>query len=238
MIRTKCKLKQMQSLIGSLNFACRAIVPGRPFCRRLINATCGLTKPHHHLRVTADMKKDLQLWLQFFKDFNGIAVFHDRFWVSDDDIELFTDNAGGSVLGFGAYFSGRLVRGSWPTAWVDQGITADITVLELFPLLVALHVWGEQLRNRKILFRVDNIAVVHIVNHMTSKSDRVMTILRAFTLQCLQLNVVVKAQHVSARLNQICDAISRFQLQRFHKLAPGAEHSPTPIPSHLWNIFE
>ena len=26
-------LKEMQSLLGSLNFVCRAIVPGRPFCR-------------------------------------------------------------------------------------------------------------------------------------------------------------------------------------------------------------
>ena len=43
----KCTLKQMQSLTGSLNFVCRAITPGRPFCRRLINATCGLTKQHH-----------------------------------------------------------------------------------------------------------------------------------------------------------------------------------------------
>ena len=32
LLREKCKLKQKQSLIGSLNFACRAIVPGRPFC--------------------------------------------------------------------------------------------------------------------------------------------------------------------------------------------------------------
>jgi len=50
-------LRQMQSLIGKLNFACRAIRPGRAFCRRLIDATMGLTKPHHLLRVTAGMKK-------------------------------------------------------------------------------------------------------------------------------------------------------------------------------------
>lgn len=235
--RKKCKLKQMQSLIGSLNFACRAIVPGRPFCRRLINATCGLTKQHHHLRITAEMKKDLELWLQFFRDFNGISVFHDRFWVSNDDIQLFTDSAGGSDLGFGAYFAGKWTQGSWPLAWVETGITADITVLELFPLLVSLHAWGDLLRNKKIVFRVDNYAVVHIVNSMTSKSDRVMTILRAFTLQCLQLNVVVKAQHVSGRSNGICDALSRFQLQRFRELAPDADQSPTPVPNHLWKIF-
>lgn len=235
--RKKCKLKQLQSLIGSLNFACRAVVPGRPFCRRLINATCGLTKQHHHLRITADMKKDLELWIQFFKNFNGISVFHDRFWVSNEDLQLYTDSAGGSDLGFGAYFAGKWAQGSWPRAWIEGGITSDITVLELFPLLVSLHIWGDKLRNKKIVFRVDNMAVVHIVNHMTSKSDRVMTILRAFTLLCLRLNVVAKAQHVDGFRNNICDALSRFQLQRFRKLAPDADLSPTPVPDHLWNIF-
>ena len=47
--KEKQSLKKMQSLIGSLNFCCRAIIPGRPFCRQLINSVCGLTKPHHHL---------------------------------------------------------------------------------------------------------------------------------------------------------------------------------------------
>ena len=66
--RAKCTLKQMQPLIGSLNSACRAITPGRPFCRRLINSTCGLTKQHHHLRITADMKKDFDIWLISFSE--------------------------------------------------------------------------------------------------------------------------------------------------------------------------
>lgn len=235
--RQKCTLKQMQSLIGSLNFACRAVTPGRPFCRRLINAICGLTKQHHHLRITAGMKKDLTLWLQFFKNFNGVSVFHERFWVSNEDIQLFTDSAGGSDLGFGAYFAGKWSCGAWPQSWVSQGIIEDITVLELFPLLVSLSIWGEELRNKKILFRVDNLAVVHIVNSMTSKSDRVMTILRAFTLQCLHLNIAVRAQHVSSSSNQVADSLSRFQFQKFRSLVPDAEPLPTPVPNHLWNIF-
>ena len=97
---------------------------------------------------------------------------------------------------------------------------------------------GGDHRNKKIIFHVDNLAVVHIVNAMTSKSDRVMTILRAFTLQCLRLNVVVRAKHVGGHSNKICDALSRFQLQRFClNLAPDADPLPTPVPSHLWNIF-
>ena len=160
-----------------------------------------MTKPYHQLCINLDMKEDLKLWLQFFEDFNGFSVFHERFWVSNEDIQLFTDSAGGSNLWFGAYFAGKWAYAPWPQSWVDQSIIDDITVLEMFPLLVSLHIWGEDLRNKKIVFRCDNLASVHIVNSMTSKNDRVMTILRAITLLCLRLNVVVKAQHVSVLIS-------------------------------------
>ena len=233
----KVTLKAMQSLIGVLNFACRAIVPGRPFCRRLINSICGLTKPYHHLRITSCMRQDLLMWLSFFQEFNGISVFHDRFWVSNEDVQLFTDSAAGQGMGFGIYFAGKWAYAQWPMSWFDLGITDDITILELFPLLVAFTIWGEELRNKKICFRCDNEAVVQIVNTMTSKSVRVMVLLRAFTLLCLKLNVVVRSSHVSGVSNVLADSLSRLQIARFHRLAAEAEPMPEPIPDHLWKIF-
>lgn len=37
-------LSEVQSLIGSLNFVCKAVAPGRAFLRRLIGLTIGVTK--------------------------------------------------------------------------------------------------------------------------------------------------------------------------------------------------
>ena len=175
--------------------------------------------------------------MQFFREFNGVSVFQDRLWIANEDIQLFNDSAGSSNLGFGAYFGIKWTYGAWPESLIVKGITEDITVLELFPLLVALQIWGDDLRNKKILFRVDNLAVVHIVNSMTSKSDNVMTILRAFTLRCLQLNIAVKAQHLSGCSNTAADALSRFQFQKFRELVPGADPCPTPVPDQLYHLF-
>ena len=234
--RKKITLKAMQSLIGSLNFACRAIAPGRPFCRRLINAICGLKKPHHRLRVSKPIKQDLIMWIQFFQGFNGISVFHDRFWMSNDDVELYTDSAGGVGLGFGSYFKGRWACAPWPQSWHETGITKDITVLELFPIVVALEIWGEDLVNKKIKFFCDNMSVVHIINKMSSKSEVVMRLVRYLTLLCLKFNIVVKATHIQGVKNQICDASSRLQLKKFKLLAPNAEQNPCKVPSHLWEV--
>lgn len=236
--REKVTLREMQSLIGVLNFACRAVVPGRPFCRRLINAICGLKKPFHHLRLNKGIRQDLCMWKQFFKNFNGIAVFHDRFWVSNDHVQLFTDSAAGEGLGFGIYFAGEWACAPWPHNWFAAGHTADITVLELFPILVALYIWGERLRNKKICFRSDNLAVCHILNSMTSRSDRVMVLVRNITLKCLEMNIAIRGQHISGISNSLCDSLSRFDQGKFRQLAPEAAEEPAAIPDHLWRIFD
>lgn len=43
--KIKLHVRDLQSLIGLLNFACYVVVPGRAFLRRLINLTIGVSKP-------------------------------------------------------------------------------------------------------------------------------------------------------------------------------------------------
>lgn len=44
--RSVC-LKELQSLIGLLNFTCLVVVPGRAFLRRMIDLTKGVRRPHN-----------------------------------------------------------------------------------------------------------------------------------------------------------------------------------------------
>ena len=54
--RKKVSLKETQSLIGLLNFACSVVVPGRAFLRRLIDLTKGVKLPHYRIRLTKSVK--------------------------------------------------------------------------------------------------------------------------------------------------------------------------------------
>ena len=45
-----CTLKELQFPIGTLNFACKDIPPGRPFLQRMIELTRKVSKPHHHIK--------------------------------------------------------------------------------------------------------------------------------------------------------------------------------------------
>ena len=73
--RKKVTLKEVQSLTGLLNFACSVVVPGRAFLRRLIDLTIGIRFPYHFIRLTKEVKLDLQLWQSFLTNFNGRTFF-------------------------------------------------------------------------------------------------------------------------------------------------------------------
>ena len=149
---------------------------------------------------------------------------------------MYTDSAGGSKGGYGMYFAGHWAQGTWPNSWVDTGITRDMTLLELFPVAAALMTWDTHFINKKVLFHVDNQAVVQIINMKTSRSDKVMNLVRHMVLMNLKNNTIVRAVYIPSKLNNIADCLSRSQWGKFRKLAPAADQWPTKIPGQIWNI--
>jgi hypothetical protein len=144
--RRKVTLKELQSLLGLLNFTCSVIVPGRAFLRRMIDLTKGVRRAHHHIKLNKDARSDMDVWLRFLSEFNGKAFFRDDIWENNSHLTLFTDAAGSK--GYGAIFGYKWLYGAWPVNWQSL----NITILELFPIVVALQVWGNLMANRCVLF--------------------------------------------------------------------------------------
>ena len=128
------------------------------------------------------MREDIIVWLTFLSEYNEITVIIDNAWASNETLELFIDSAGGQNRGFGIYFQRKWTQKCWPKEWEEMGILKDITFLELFPVVVALYIWGYQLKNKKIIFNIDNQSVVHIINQKSSKYVRVMSLVRHLVL--------------------------------------------------------
>ena len=105
-------LHQLHLVIGLLTFASRVISPGRAFIRRLINLTVGISRPNHHIRLTAESRADLAAWHCFISSFNGVTMLINSTWVSSDSIKLYTDAA--STQGFAAVFGSRWFNGTFP----------------------------------------------------------------------------------------------------------------------------
>ena len=57
-----CILMELQSLIGTLNFACRVFTHGRPFLQHMFELTCKVAKAYHHIKLSKGFFKDLTMW--------------------------------------------------------------------------------------------------------------------------------------------------------------------------------
>ena len=212
--RKSVSLKELQSLIGVLNFACCVVVPGRAFLRRLINLTKGIWKPHHHFRLTKDTKNDINVWDDFLRSYNSKSFFLSSQWKTSKSLNLFTDAEGS--LGYVAIFGNHWFFGEWPDRWKQF----NITVLEFFPIVLAVEIWGSIMHERCIVFFSDNQAVVEIINRQTSKDRSVMALLRHFILCTVKYNILFHAKHIAGSLNRESDTLSRLQVEKFRSLAP------------------
>jgi hypothetical protein len=143
-------------------------------------------------------------------------------------MELFTDSAGNVNLGCGAYCT---------ESWAGDKIMRDITLLELVPIILTLFTWESDFTHKTILFRVDNMALVTIINKRTFKSKSVMKLLRPLVPYTLRNNMQFKAEHIEGSIYMIADALSRFQMRRFRKVASNADQHPAETPTEFLNII-
>ncbi|KAM9326863.1 LOW QUALITY PROTEIN: uncharacterized protein PAF06_003101 [Gastrophryne carolinensis] len=229
----KVTLRQLQSVLGKLNFACKVLPMGRVFSRRLSLPTAGVKEAHHFIRLTGGLKEDLRMWVSFLSSFNGLVYWLDPVR-ENREVGLFTDAAGST--GFGAYFAGRWCAAPWPERVRSSSDIRNLALLELFPVVVALALWGEDLQNKSVLFHSDNMAVVSAINAQTASSP-VVKLLRQLVLSCLQYNILFRAVHVPGVANGIADALSRFQMDRFRELAPEACTEGEECPDWVWRLI-
>lgn len=228
--KKKVSLRDLQSLIGLLNFATQVVVPGRTFLRRLIDLTIGVKKPFYMIRLNNDARADLAAWYEFMNDFNGKSLFLSDDWVSSDTISLYSDAA--STKGFAAVFGSKWFAQSWPS---DMD-TLHINVMELFPIVLAVEIWGVKMANHKLLILTDNTCTKDVVNKMSSKCSLTMRLLRRLVLAGLKYNIVLRAKHISGKSNLVADKLSRFEFQNARRWAPWLDYQSSPIPVNLLRV--
>jgi len=140
------------------------IKPGHAFLSRLIDLTIGIKSPVRKIRLNQEVKKDLALWLEFLQKFNGKSFFFDCNWLSSNKLNLYTDASGAYV--FGTVFGSHWCYGKWPA----NRSYRNKTVLEFYPIVLSLHLWGNSMANKHMLFFTDNNALVHVINKINTFS--------------------------------------------------------------------
>ena len=232
MKKTKCQLKELQVLLGLLNFACSVIAPGRAFLQSLYSLTVGLKKKNHFKRLTLQAKADLNVFLRFLEKYNGISFYRNQMFLSPNTKHIYSDAA--KSLGYGAYLDTAWFSKAWPSnKWKEE----NITFLELVPIVVSLSIWGESLTNCVVICHTDNDALHFVINKQYSKEPIVKDWIRKLVSLSLKHNILIKAQHIPAENNYLADHLSRLEVLSFlEKYELKYNHPANTYPSVTTDI--
>ena len=94
------------------------------------------------------MRLDLQWWDELLPRWNGTASFLETDWTRADTMRIYTDAS--ATQGLGCFFNGAWFNSRWPS-WVGH-VNPPIEYLKMTPILLALVIWAERLKGKKLIF--------------------------------------------------------------------------------------
>ena len=222
--RKTCTRRELESLIGTLQHACKVIPAGRAFLRRAISLLSVTKQQHHHIRLNSDFRSDMAWWRAFAPHWNGASLL---IRPGCRQIKVTSDASG--RWGCGASY-----RSSWfQLEWDDRSRHFSIAIKELIPIIIAAVIWGEEWSGGRVQACCDNSAVVAIMNSRYSRENHMMRMLRCLFFVETRYQFRISAAHIPGIHNNLADDLSRNRVGAVKEKA-GMELYPSPIhPSIL-----
>ena len=217
--RRSCTRREMESLLGHLSHAATVVRPGRLFLRQLFALLPTAPKPHHHIRLNRSVRADLHWWDFFLKSWNGISLFPPV----APSVDVYSDASGS--CGCGAFDPDC---GWFNTLWPSHWSQVEITIKELVPVIIAAAVWGACWAGRHVLFHVDNLAVVSVIQNLNARDALLGHLLRCLYFYAAHFRFAFSATHVPGIQNSAADVLSRNNLPLFTSLFPQVPQAVVP----------
>jgi hypothetical protein len=215
--RVTCSLQQLQSLVGILSFAACVVAHGRTFIQQLRTLMQEHTGTNDNrdeaaISITDECREDIEWWLRFMQQWNGISLLWEQEWLADDNIiQPHTDAC---TEGYGAVCGRQWFHGEWTEEqqrWSEEGThdRESMPFKELYALVTAAATWGNLWTRKRITFRTDCLPAAMAVTKGTSTSRRMMQLIRFLHYNAAQHHYQYRVIHIAGVHNVIADELSR-----------------------------
>ena len=155
--RKCCKKRELLSLIGQLQHACRIVRTGHTFLRRMIDLSTVPRELDHWVRLNWGFQSGLHWWDVFLEQWNGVGMCSGV--VQKPPSDTITSDASGRWVCGAFTTGGEWFQFCWPLVWEQ----VHITIKELLPVVAAWAVWVHQWPGGSIRVLWDKAAVVAII---------------------------------------------------------------------------
>jgi len=236
--KTRASKRELDSLIGKLNWACRVVKGGRTFLRRMIDCHNQLRKSSHKLKLSADFFKDIAWWQSFMCVFNGTVSFMDNRPITSLQTDACDEGGAG-------YYNGDFFYVNWSLD-MPHVKNSHINFKETLSIIIALERWAPHFANNHVIVFTDNMSAKAAINKGSSRIDGIMDSLRHLFWLGAWYNFTVKAVYIPGRNNLVADTLSRLhtpgKFELFYDLVPTYQLGLMPfnmieLLQHMSKVF-
>ena len=208
--------KQLQSILGKLNFVCACVRSGRLFMCRLLNMLRQM-KGKKKVELSQEAMKDLQWWHRFLPQYSDSSILWMQYFKTLDSV-IATD---ASLTGLGGVSGTEYFHMDIP-GWMYE-LELNIAHFELYALIVGLKLWSPKLKGKRIVCNVDNMAVCSMVNTGFSRDEHLQDGMREVAFVAATGSFEIYLKYVNTKSNVLPDLLSRWSqhpkhVEKFHSL--------------------
>ena len=217
MNRTHATRREMQSILGMLQFVAKVAPPVRLFTNRMLECLRDTPRTGSHTLLWG-FKKDVEFFLKPLPQINGVRIIEKSLIVPVDVIEL-----DACLTGCGAWCGSKYYGRPFPKHVLD--CQHNITHLEMLNLVVAVKLWAKWWAKHRVEIRSDNTNTC--LTMMTGKSrDPYMQACTRELYQMVAANDIdINVVHTLGLSLQLADALSREHTNvKFKRIVKGNKH--------------
>lgn len=195
----------LHSLAGSLNFVSRVCPTGRAFMSRIYAAVHKAVTNWQTVRVGRGLRDELEWWSGVLEKWDGVTLLYR----DQRRVEVWTDAA--TTKGVGGHLGPReaCTRAFSMTVRKKHSLK-PILFLETLAVVEAIKMWSEELENKEVVFKVDNMALFYGLRSGKCDHKPTQSLLRWIFARALELHMTIVPDWVPSKVNDVADALSRF----------------------------
>lgn len=209
--RSLATKRELEQLVGKLNFAAKVVKGGRTFLRRMIDLINTVVDHNDTVIISPTFQLDVKWWLDFASEWNGSEIM-----INPRPIGATRFVTDASALGICAVFDSTFI-----SRYNDERTSSwHINELECLAVYLAAKKWAANWSNTHMVVESDNTTTVAAINKGSSSSRRIMAMLRNLFWLSAKFNFQLTARFIAGKSNLLADAGSRRNFDLMFEIDP------------------